>query len=427
MREFEASLWRATATAAPATAALADDIRVDVAIIGGGLTGLSAALHLAKAGVRTALLEAHELGSGATGRNGGFVVPSFAKSDPQSVIEQHGELGERLVDLVGTSASALFELVRTHHIPCDAAQHGWYQAAHSRAALARIEQRARQWEARGQPVALHDAATTTELTGVRGYLGSWSNATGGTVHPLKLAHGLAAVALAHGATIYTASPVRAMRRTEGIWRLTAGRGEVRTERVLVCTNALSQGLLPVLARAVIPAQIYQVASEPVPPAQRASLLGQGQGFSDTRINLFTYRFDAEWRLITGALPGPYASRRGIGARMAARLKASLALPELPRMQYIWSGEASVSPDFLPALYELDAGVLAGTACNGRGVALSVELGRVLAEAVRAGSTRAVPLPLRSLQSVRSRHAARWGIRWYPLYGTIRDRLEQLAS
>src|ERR1700722_20037440 len=136
---FCESLWYHTALAPPASAEPQDAGSVDVVIIGGGITGLSAALHLAEAGVRVAVLEAGDLGAGASGRNGGFVVPHFAKSDPNAVVEHLGERGEALVELVGRSARALFDLIERLGIDCDARAGGWFQPAHSRQALAVIE------------------------------------------------------------------------------------------------------------------------------------------------------------------------------------------------------------------------------------------------------------------------------------------------
>jgi glycine/D-amino acid oxidase-like deaminating enzyme len=425
---FCESLWYHTSMTPSASAEPQGAGSVDVVIIGGGITGLSAALHLAEAGVRVAVLEAADLGAGASGRNGGFVVPHFAKSDPNAVVEHLGQRGEALVELVGRSARALFDLIERLGIDCDARAGGWFQPAHSRQALAVIERRVREWAARGQPVRSHDAAETEQLTGCAGYLGSWSNASGGTLHPLKLVHGLARVASSRGARIFTHSEVTRLTRCGTQWRVVTTAGELAAQQVLVCTNALSHGVLPRLAQVVVPVRVYQGASERIPESWRRQLLRQGQSLSDTRMNLFTYRFDSEWRLITGMLPGwDLGGRARLAQAMGRRLQEMLGLPQAPRMEYIWHGEASIGPEFLPYLYEVETGVVAGTACNGRGIALSAQLGRIMAEGVRRGSWRDAPIPLRTLQPVRLRHLTRLGVRCYPLYGSVRARLERLAA
>lgn len=421
------SLWEKTAAAGPALDRLQGDRAVDVAIVGGGIMGLSAAIHLAERGAAVALVEAEVLGFGASGRNGGFIVPHFARTDPDRVIADLGEAGERLVQLVGHSAKALFDLVRRYDIACDAHQGGWFQPAHSRKAMRMVEERFRQWSARGQPVQLHDAAATAKLTGCRGYYGSWSHALGGTVHPLKFVRGLAQAAQGRGAALFDHSPVQKLHRDGARWLVETGSGVLAAERVLVCTNALSQGILPQLARTVIPVDIYQAATTPIPARERESLLRQGQCLSDTRLDLFTYRFDAEWRLISGSLVVlERGARARLSRRMAYRLQKALELQQTPAIEFIWRGTAAATPGTLPALYEPAPGVLAGTGCNGRGIALCTELGRVMAELAMGTSPKSSAVPIRPLRSHPWRSLSRWGARYYALYGRIQDKLSQLV-
>jgi glycine/D-amino acid oxidase-like deaminating enzyme len=240
-------------------------------------------------------------------------------------------------------------------------------------------------------VRLHDAAETARLTGCKHYLGSWSHSDGGTVHPLKLVYGLARTAVLRGARIYTGSAVRSLTRETGRWRLTTSQGELIADKVLVCTNALSNGLFPRLAATVIPVTIVQAATEPIAPDDRRHLFGQGQCLSDTRTNLFTYRFDGAWRLISGALPVPWIGARSrVASHVASRLRSVLALRDKPRIAFSWCGRASVSRDFLPSLYEMEEGVLAGTGCNGRGIAVSAELGRAMAALVLGAAEANLP-------------------------------------
>jgi glycine/D-amino acid oxidase-like deaminating enzyme len=289
-----------------------------------------------------------------------------------------------------------------------------------------VEERCRQWSARGQPVQLHDAAATAKLTGCRGYYGSWSHALGGTVHPLKLVRGLAQAATGRGAALFEHSPVQKLRRDGTRWLVETGNGVLTADKVLVCTNALSQGILPQVARTVIPVNIYQAATTAIPARERESLLRQGQCLSDTRLDLFTYRFDAEWRLISGSFvvlePG---ARARLSRRMAERLQWMLGLQQTPAIEFIWRGTAAVSPGTLPALYEPAPGVLAGTGCNGRGIALCTELGRVMAELAMGAPSKSSAVPIRPLRSHPWRSLSRWGARYYALYGRIQDKLTQL--
>ncbi|WP_024767239.1 FAD-dependent oxidoreductase, partial [Pseudomonas nitroreducens] len=143
------SLWAATANAGPATPALAEDKQVDVAIVGAGYTGLVTALHLARNGVRVCVLDAGEPGWGASGRNGGQVIPGL-KHDPDDLRRMFGgDKAERLIEVAGGAADEVFALIRRYDIDCEATRKGWIQPAASPAALRAIEKRAEQWRQRG--------------------------------------------------------------------------------------------------------------------------------------------------------------------------------------------------------------------------------------------------------------------------------------
>ncbi|HJM92461.1 MAG TPA: FAD-dependent oxidoreductase [Alphaproteobacteria bacterium] len=126
-------LWTDTAAPAPETPAMAGDQQADVAIVGGGFTGLSAALHLAKGSADVTVLEANEPGWGASGRNGGQVIPGL-KEDPREIIARFGEKdGQAMVCAAGAAADLVFGLIKEHGIEYDGVQNGWIQAAHTRA------------------------------------------------------------------------------------------------------------------------------------------------------------------------------------------------------------------------------------------------------------------------------------------------------
>ncbi len=126
------SLWADSAPPPPITAPLPEGAHTaDLVVIGAGFTGLSAALHATTRGARVIVLEAAEIGWGASGRNNGLVIPAMTRADPDVLVQTFGgEKGERLVRLIGESADHLFDLVRQHDIRCEAVQQGWIQPAH---------------------------------------------------------------------------------------------------------------------------------------------------------------------------------------------------------------------------------------------------------------------------------------------------------
>src|SRR3984893_8336402 len=161
------SLWSATAAPGPSLEQLADGVRAEVAVIGAGYTGLSAALHLSAAGRDVVVLEAVEVRDRASGLNGGQVIPGV-KHDPDTLEEMFGPIaGPRLVDTVASGPDLVFELIRKYEIACAATRTGWIQPATSGAALEAIAARAEQWRRRGADGALLCGPEAARLAGSR--------------------------------------------------------------------------------------------------------------------------------------------------------------------------------------------------------------------------------------------------------------------
>lgn len=424
-----ATLWHATAAPAPRRPTATGEITADLLVIGGGFAGLSTALHAAEAGLKVLLLEANQIASGATGRNAGFVVPNFAKVDPEGVRSALGEAkGNQLVQMAAASADLVFDLIKRHAITCDAQRSGWIQPSHSTTALTRAKDRVRQWSAEGRPVEFLTAAAVQTLTGARGWLGGWIDHSGGVLNPVAYARGLACAAEAAGAHLHEASRVTALTATPEGWLARTETATIKARRVVVATNAYAGGLVPGLAHSFFPLKVFQIATEPLPQSIRARLLPGGQCVSDSRRNLFTFRFDAANRLITG---GMHILGIGADARVPKaihrRMAQMLDLPELPPLQYAWSGLAAVMPSFLPRLIAPAPNLIAGIACNGRGIAMTTAMGRELAqwstgtpaEALAIPVAPPAPIPLHALM----RHAPNALL---PI-SQLRDRLESPAG
>ncbi|TGR27410.1 MULTISPECIES: FAD-dependent oxidoreductase [unclassified Mesorhizobium] len=423
-----ASLWHAVSRDRRERPALNGDLDVDLAIVGGGFSGLSTALHAAGKGLSVAVLEAEIIAWGATGRNAGFVVPNFAKMDPDGILAHLGpERGERLIDFAAGSADLVFGLIRQHGIDCDAVQNGWIQPAHSPAALEKVKSRAGQWAQRGRPVVTLDRQDVATLTGARGYLGGWMDRSGGVLNPVAYARGLADAAEKAGARIFEQARVTSIDRVADGWALKTPSGSVRAARVLIATNAYGGSLDPSLQRTYFPLKVFQIATAPLPLEIRKRLLPGGQGVGDTRRNLFTFRFDADNRLISGGMHilSAGADRR-VPQTIWRRLAARLDLPDVPPLAYSWSGMAAVEPDFLPHLLDLGPGLIAGRACNGRGIAMTTAMGKVLADWAAGTDARELPLPFAPPAPIPFhallRHAPNMLLGW----SMLRDRMDETA-
>ena len=422
------TLWHATARLHLAFPALTGAVEADLLVIGGGFAGLSTALHAAEAGLTVVLLEAERIAWGASGRNAGFVVPNFAKLDPDDVRAALGQAGDRLIGMAAGSGDLVFDLIRRHGIDCDARQTGWIQPSHSDAAFAKARSRVRQWSALNRPVDLLDADAVTELSGVQGWRGGWIDRSGGVLNPVGYARGLARAAAAAGARVFEQSPVTGLHRKGQDWLATTTAGTAQARRVVMTTNAYVGPLWPALARSFFPLRVFQVATQPLPLSLRSRLLLQGQAVSDTRRNLFTFRFDAENRLISG---GMHVLSLGAEARVPRaihrRLAQMLDLADLPPLAFSWSGLASVMPDYLPRLVELGPGLVAGFACNGRGIAMSTAMGKELSDWANGKDLSALALPTKAATPIPFHALARLAPNALLPISMVRDRMESPSA
>ena len=402
------SLWAATATPAHDTPPLDGDGRADVAVVGAGFTGLSAALHLVEGGADAVVLEAAEPGWGASGRNGGQVIPGL-KEDPREIVARFGpEKGEAMVRASGGAADLVFELIARHGIDCDGLQTGWIQAAHTKAMLVDLQKRHQDWAGRAADVAWLEQDALAQRMGDGRYHGGWIDKRGGGVQPLSYARGLARAAQKQGARVHGSSPVQSLHRDGTGWRLATPRGSLTADKVIIATNGYTDGLWPGLARTVVPVYSVQVATAPLGENMRGSILSGGEVLSDTRRVLWYFRQDAHGRLIMGGGGSAYESG-AVKIYEGLRQRVRQLLPEATEVdfEFAWNGRVALTIDHYPHLHELAPGLWAGLGYNGRGVAMATMMGKILAD--RALDTAQPvfefptspvrPLPLHALRGV----------------------------
>ncbi|BCP56079.1 oxidoreductase [Kaistia sp. 32K] len=372
------SLWEAIAPPAEPLVPLREAVKADVIVVGGGFLGLSSALHAAEAGLDVVLLETHQPGFGASGRNTGFVVPSLKASlGPAEVTQALGaDHAGRLLRLVAGSGNTVFGLIAKHGIDCGAVQNGWLQPGHSQEAEQTLYGRMPRLLEAGVDAAWQDRGAMIARTGLPTLYGGIRIASGGQINPLAYARGLARAAAAAGVRLYGESPVTAVERDGNGWRVRTAAGVARAPRVLMTTNALIGDLLPQLRASIIPARVFQIATQVMPAAIRDRLLPDRAPVADTRRHTFALRWSPDGRLVTGGLVLPAPGRMALARKVFAR-RLNRLVPGLPeiRSEYTWTGVIAGTLDFLPRMMRLEPGLDAVIGCNGRGVALTTTLGR----------------------------------------------------
>jgi glycine/D-amino acid oxidase-like deaminating enzyme len=388
-------LWETTAPPAPPTSPLTGEVKADVAVVGCGYTGLSAALRLAEAGARVVALEAVEIGFGGAGRNVGYVNAGMWVMPSEMLKALGADYGERALTLLGSAPAAVWETIEKYGIDCDPVHNGTLHCAVGRAGLAEIEERARQWGERGAPVKALSAAEAAVRIGSDAYAGSLLDMRAGTIQPLAYARGLAWSAIAAGAAVHTQSPVRAAERSGGKWTLTAGGGRVVADWVAVATDAYGGAPWPQVRREQICLPFFCFATGPLGADQQAAILPGREGCWDTKDIMSYFRFDRAGRLLFGSV----GALRGTGLAVH-RAWAQRALKKLfPRLgpvrfEHQWYGMIGMTADNLPRFHHLADNVVTFCGYNGRGIGPGTVFGRVLADHILGRiAEKDLPLPV----------------------------------
>ena len=392
------AVYAAGAQAPPAASPLTDARHVGVAVIGAGFTGLSAALHLAEAGVDVAVLEAKAVGSGASGRAFGQVVP-YLKIGHQQILRHYGpERGARVIDAIAAGPDLVFELIARHGIECWAVRTGLLFAAHAPAGRRDLESRTAYWQSRGAPVEMLEGAACAEAVGSSLYAAASLERRGGNLNPFAYVRGLARAAVAAGAAIHTRTPVHGISRRNGRWVVDAGVNggaqALTADAVLLATNAYTGDLWAGLRESIVPVRGHGFVSAPLSDNVRHSILPGRQSLTDTRRLFSGVRMLPDGRLHGSAYgptsgPEPAADFRRVDGRIRQ------LYPQLGAVQWdeTWTGWVAMTTDHVPRVHELAPGLWAGLGYNGRGIAAATLMGRELAARARGAGDDTLTFPL----------------------------------
>jgi len=389
------SYYAATAPRVQAFPVLEGRAECDVAIVGAGLAGLSAAIELADLGFDVVLLDARKVGYGGSGRNGGQALTSLACE--QSVIEkQLGAVDARAVwDMTLEAIELIHARCRRFGIDCD-----WRDGALSLAVGARKGRALAQWHETMQRRYGYEG-TFIEPKDMPQWIASPRYHSGvhdprsGHMHPLKYCLGMARAAASLGVRIFEDSAVTALVPGATALLRTA-QGEVRARSVLLAANAYLEGIVPRLESRIMPVGTYVVASEPLPPALARSLIPSRSAVCDTNFVLDYFRTTADDRLLFGGrVSYSTVTPKNLAASMQARMARTFPQLQGTRVEYAWGGFVDISmnraPDF-GRLSDIGGGREAANVYylqgfSGHGLALTGLAGKLVAEAIGGDARR----------------------------------------
>jgi glycine/D-amino acid oxidase-like deaminating enzyme len=397
------SLWDISAQEKDYSAPFETDLdTVDVAIIGGGFTGLSTALHAAEAGLSARVLEAKHIGFGGSGRNVGL-VNAGVWYPPAKVRKTLGNTyGPRFLRIFGDGPAMVFDLIEKHQIRCEATRSGTIHAASSALGLSDLQARHKEWRSMGAPVDMLSRADVERLTGTNVFRGGLLDHRAGTINPMGYCRGLARAALGAGAKIHTDVKATKLLREGDVWRVETDKGTLRARNVVLATNAYTDDLWPGLNSIFTKINYFQFATEPLGP-EAAHILPMRQGLWDNAKIMISVRRDAYDRLLIGSMGSVIGDRDGGLSHRWAKKQIARLFPNLGPMTFeeAWHGQIAMTPEHLPRIYVLEKGLYTGIGYNGRGITTGTIFGRAMAEMICGMDAADLPLPPVPLKSVRS--------------------------
>ncbi|PCI86147.1 MAG: FAD-dependent oxidoreductase [Hyphomicrobiales bacterium] len=379
---------------------LCETLHADVAIVGAGYTGLSCALHLAQQGKHVVVLEAHDVGYGASGRNVGLTNAGLWIMPEDAVRSMGVTQGQRINQFLIDSPRYVDQLIAAHKIDCDYTRNGTLHLAHNARAMKYLSARRGQLAAYGADVELLDKDVTYELTRAENYHGALKDSRAGTLQPLKYCLGLARAALKSGVQIYNHSAVLDIEQSVagagdkgGKMQLKTQYGHIIANDIILATNAYEEKLSH--NKSLYTSLYYcQLASKILSEVQREQCLPANMGVWDSGAVMRSFRTDAEGRLLVGTV-GNIHTASADGFKKWSRHVVAKTFPHIGELkyEYAWAGRIAKSANNIPQIQEVHKGVYQIVGYSGRGIAPATVTGKLMADYLCKNiSADELPLP-----------------------------------
>lgn len=363
-------------------------VETDICVVGAGYSGLSAAISLAENGFKVVMIEAAEVGWGASGRNGGQVVNGLNAS-LGTIQRRYGQETANFVGgLLQEGAGIIYDRIERYGINCDLKRGNIY-AAYTPKHMEELKAKQALWRSHGMDD--HELLDKTQIRqhiGSDVYEGGMIDHSGAHMHPLNLALGEAAALESLGGVIFERSPVTKVEQDASGATVSTAKGQVRAKTALICGNAYLGNVVPELTARVMPVSTQMMATEPLGEERAKALLPTDMCVEDVRYILDYFRLSADHRLIFG---GGVVYGGTDPANVEAKLRPNMdkVFPQLKnvKVDYAWSGNFALSFSRVPQLGRLGNNIYFAHGYSGHGVTGSHLFGRILSEAVRGDMSR----------------------------------------
>lgn len=390
--ELSHSLWHDTCREEVVTSALSEDVTVDLAIVGGGVTGCSAALQAAQDGASVCLIEANEIGHGGSGRNVGLVNAGLWLP-PEEIIKKIGKAaGERLSSVLAQGPDVVFDLIDRFGIACEPVRQGTLHCGHAPRGMKDLANRYAQLRAIGAPVELLGRDEAVARTGTAQVHGALFDRRAGTIQPLSYVRGLARTAIDSGAKLFENTPGKSISQSAEGWQIKTPDGFIRAKALILATNAYHQNVQGQKSQAIILVHYFQAATEPLSTKLRKTILPGLEGCWDSALVMSSWRLDQAGRMIIGGMgdlghAGTATHIAWLNRKLAKMFPALAGQP----LRQTWFGRIAMTADHLPRILQLGETGLITFGYSGRGIGPGTVFGQRMAKALLSGAFSDLPV------------------------------------